>query len=86
MYITHTLTPTHIYTFCQLAVLGRLAGGQDGLDEDADAALRRIPAADNGEAQRFSAVTLLEDDRVEGRRAGGRMFEPPWKGAVAAQF
>ncbi len=53
-------------TFGQLTVLGGLTGGQDGLDENADAALRRISAADDGEAEGLAAVTLLEDDGVEG--------------------
>ncbi len=53
-------------TFGQLTVLGGLTGGQDGLDENADAPLRRISAADDREAEGLAAVTLLEDDGVEG--------------------
>ncbi len=53
-------------TFGQLTVLGGLTGGQDGLDENADAPLRRISAADDGETEGLAAVTLLEDDGVEG--------------------
>lgn len=43
---------------------------EDGFDEDANIALRRVPSPDDGEAEALLAVSLFEHDGVEGQVEG----------------
>ena len=75
---TPASVPTPSLTFLECSLVGSLAVREDGLDEDADAALGRVPAADDGEAQRLPPAPLLEHDGVEPQLQG--LGAPPQRG------
>ena len=64
-------------TFSERALVVGLSLGEDGLDEDAHVALRRVPAAHDAEAQALLAGALLEGDSVQAvLMRGGRPGRP----------
>lgn len=66
---------TLLRTFHQRSVFGGLAVGENGFDENAHLAFRRVRPSHDAETQRFMAGALVERDRrvhgahgVRGRR------------------